>query len=181
MTLPEDKKDFIKKEIKAVAEKLEVVDRYDTKVKGLENFVTSLSNFDQSLKDIDVWMKEAENQLGDIKKNFMTRLILLLPTSTSKENFCHKEMKYPKMLRTTKPNFKELSLTLMISTKGVVRLVTNLLKMSNIGLNTELVSGNIPHGLQVLKKKLQKLLSNQPLLMKLLQCMLNARTMMIIA
>ena len=69
MTLPEDKKDFIKKEIKAVAEKLEVVDRYDTKVKGLENFVTSLSNFDQSLKDIDVWMKEAENQLGDIKNN----------------------------------------------------------------------------------------------------------------
>lgn len=67
MTLPEDKKDFIKKEIKGVTDKLNVLDRFEEKVKNLENFVNSLKDFDQTLKDIDVWMKEAEKQLGIIK------------------------------------------------------------------------------------------------------------------
>merc|ERR1719322_828052 len=49
MTLPEDKKDFVKKEVKAVSEKLEVVGRFKEKV--------------------DSWMKEADNQLNDIKNN----------------------------------------------------------------------------------------------------------------
>merc|ERR1711881_469243 len=52
MTLPEDKKDFVKKEIKAVTEKLTVLDRFDEKV-----------------KNIDSWMKDAENQLHEIKNN----------------------------------------------------------------------------------------------------------------
>merc|ERR1719410_1126880 len=55
MTLPEEKKDFVKKEVKAIQEKLEVV--------------TSLDNFDQTLKMVDSWMKEADNQLNDIKNN----------------------------------------------------------------------------------------------------------------
>merc|ERR1711881_118650 len=52
MTLPEDKKDFVKKEIKAVTEKLTVLDRFDEKVKKIES-----------------WMKDAENQLHEIKNN----------------------------------------------------------------------------------------------------------------
>merc|ERR1712186_157849 len=59
MTLPEDKKDFVKKEVKAVSEKLVVI----------EKFVNRLNEFDKSLKSIDVWMKEAETQLNDIKNN----------------------------------------------------------------------------------------------------------------
>ena len=69
MTLPEDKKDFVKKEIKAVSEKLTVIDRFDEKVKKIEDFVSSLNNFDKTLKEIDSWMKEAENNLHDIKNN----------------------------------------------------------------------------------------------------------------
>lgn len=69
MTLPEDKKDFIKKEIKAVSEKLTVIERFEEKVKKIEDFVTALNNFDKTLKEIDVWMKEAETQLHDIKNN----------------------------------------------------------------------------------------------------------------
>merc|ERR1712242_278754 len=67
MTLPEDKKDFVKKEVKAVTDKLEVLGRFKEKVDKIDEFVTSLKNFDVTLKDIDAWMKDAEHQLGEIK------------------------------------------------------------------------------------------------------------------
>jgi len=67
MTLPEDKKDFVKKEVKAVTDKLEVLGRFKEKVDKIDEFVTSLKEFDVTLKDIDKWMKDAENQLGEIK------------------------------------------------------------------------------------------------------------------
>merc|ERR1711944_259567 len=66
MTLPEDKKDFVKKEVKGVTDKLEVLGRFKEKVDKIDEFVTSLKNFDVTLKDIDAWMKDAENQLNEI-------------------------------------------------------------------------------------------------------------------
>merc|ERR1711978_351107 len=69
MTLPEDKKDFVKKEVKAIQDKLEVVSRFKEKVDKIDEFVASLDNFDQTLKMVDSWMKEADNQLNDIKNN----------------------------------------------------------------------------------------------------------------
>merc|ERR1711963_579386 len=69
VTLPEDKKDFVKKEVKAVQEKLEVVSRFKEKVDKIDEFVASLDNFDKTLKMVDSWMKEADNQLNDIKNN----------------------------------------------------------------------------------------------------------------
>merc|ERR1719278_1034406 len=54
ITLPEDKKDFVKKEVKAVSEKLVVVGKFQEKV-------------DKTLKEMDKWMKEADGQLHDIK------------------------------------------------------------------------------------------------------------------
>ena len=67
MTLPEDKKDFVKKEVKAVHEKLEVVGRFKEKVDKIDEFVTSLDNFDKTLKMVDSWMMGADKQLNDIK------------------------------------------------------------------------------------------------------------------
>merc|ERR1712073_64640 len=67
MTLPEDKKDFVKKEVKAVSEKLEVVTRFEEKVGKIESFVSKLNEFDGTLKSMDKWMKEADTQLHDIK------------------------------------------------------------------------------------------------------------------
>ncbi len=69
MTLPEDKKDFVKKEVKAVTEKLEVVARFEEKVKKIDEFVSSLNTFDKTLKDMDSWMRDAEKQLNDIKNS----------------------------------------------------------------------------------------------------------------
>jgi soluble cytochrome b562 len=69
MTLPDEKKDFVKKEVKAVTEKLVVVNKFEEKVKKIETFVNSLDEFDKSLKTLNGWMKEAETQLNDIKNN----------------------------------------------------------------------------------------------------------------
>merc|ERR1712102_81986 len=69
MTLPEEKKDFVKKEVKAIQDKLEVVSRFKEKVDKIDEFVASLDNFDKTLKMVDSWMKEADNQLNDIKNN----------------------------------------------------------------------------------------------------------------
>ena len=67
MTLPEDKKDFVKKEVKAVHEKLEVVGRFKEKVDKIDEFVTELKNFDVTLKEIDAWMTGADKELDTIK------------------------------------------------------------------------------------------------------------------
>ena len=68
MTLPDDKKDFVKKEVKAVTEKLDCVGRFEEKVKKIEDFVSNLNEFDSNLKNTDTWMKNAEQQLIDIKE-----------------------------------------------------------------------------------------------------------------
>ncbi len=68
MTLPDDKKDFVKKEVKAITEKLDCVGKFEDKVKKIENFVTNLKEFDGTLKTIDDWMTSANKQLTDIKE-----------------------------------------------------------------------------------------------------------------
>ena len=69
MTLPDEKKDFVKKEVKAITDKLETVAKFEEKVKKIENFVSNLKEFDNSLKGVDSWMTEAERQLKDIKES----------------------------------------------------------------------------------------------------------------
>merc|ERR1711862_633968 len=69
MTLPEDKKDFVKNQVKAVSEKLAVVGRFKEKVDKIDEFVTNLDNFDKTLKTVDSWMTQADSQLNGIKNN----------------------------------------------------------------------------------------------------------------
>jgi soluble cytochrome b562 len=67
ITLPDDKKKILEKEIKAVSEKLEVVGRLEEKVKKVEEFCNQLNSFDVSLKAINNWMASATAELEDIK------------------------------------------------------------------------------------------------------------------
>ena len=69
LTLPEDKKDFVKKEVKAVREKLEVVDRFKEKVDKIDGFVSKLQNFNKTLIMVDSWMQEADGRLDQIKNH----------------------------------------------------------------------------------------------------------------
>merc|ERR1711931_26407 len=66
ITLPDDKKKIIDKEIKAVEEKLEVVGRFEEKVAKVAEFVNQLNDFDASLKTINDWMATATAELEDI-------------------------------------------------------------------------------------------------------------------
>merc|ERR1711902_405509 len=50
ITLPDDKKKIISKEMAALEEKLVVVGQFEEKVKVIEDFCSSLKNFDGSLK-----------------------------------------------------------------------------------------------------------------------------------
>merc|ERR1719233_2137789 len=68
ITIPEDKKKILTKEIKAVEGKLEVTGRFKSTVTTIEQLVAALVAFDNSLKAIDEWMQNATNELKDIKE-----------------------------------------------------------------------------------------------------------------
>merc|ERR1712076_166907 len=68
ITLPEDKKKQVGKEIAAVEVKLEVVGRFKETVAVIEKFVADLTAFDNSLKAIDGWKDAATAELKDIKE-----------------------------------------------------------------------------------------------------------------
>merc|ERR1719431_70808 len=67
ITVPDDKKKMLAKEIKAVEEKLEVVGRFKEVVAKVGEVVASLTAFDGSLKSMDAWMQTATAELEDIK------------------------------------------------------------------------------------------------------------------
>merc|ERR1712013_655352 len=68
ITIPEDKKKILTKEIKAVEAKLEVNGRFKETVQKIEELVDSLTKFDKNLKTIDSWMQSATAELKDIKE-----------------------------------------------------------------------------------------------------------------
>jgi len=68
ITIPEDKKKILVKEIAAIEAKLEVTGRFKSAVTQIEEFCTALTNFDNSLKVIDEWMVKQTAELDDIKK-----------------------------------------------------------------------------------------------------------------
>merc|ERR1711942_56395 len=68
ITIPEDKKKILTKEIAAVKEKLEVAGRFASTVKKIEDLVANLTAFDGSLKAIDSWKDAATAELKDIKE-----------------------------------------------------------------------------------------------------------------
>merc|ERR1711892_530191 len=68
ITIPEDKKKILGKEIKAVEAKLEVTGRFKGTVTKIEELVAALTAFDASLKTIDAWKDAATAELKDIKE-----------------------------------------------------------------------------------------------------------------
>jgi len=67
LTLPDDKKVLLKKELAPVEEKLALIAVFEEKVKIVEDFCNALKAFDGSLKSIDQWMVGAAKELEDIK------------------------------------------------------------------------------------------------------------------
>merc|ERR1711910_276828 len=69
ITIPDDKKKLIVKEVKALEERLTVVEQFKEKVDIIDNFCNSLKDFDTSLKSMDDWSMVATKELEDIKNS----------------------------------------------------------------------------------------------------------------
>merc|ERR1712165_314812 len=67
ITVPDDKKKLVDKEMKVLFERLTLVAQFNDKVTKVEEFVADLTAFDGSLKSIDAWMGKATEELNDIK------------------------------------------------------------------------------------------------------------------
>merc|ERR1712018_187138 len=159
----------------AVTEKLTVLDRFDEKVKKIEDFVNNLNNFDQTLKNIDGWMKDAEKQLHEIKNNSdkMTpedrvsytmdlredtadKVDVIRPISQLRKISFLRVTLFPRMPKTTRMSWRESGNMLKICTLDAQRNATTSLRMSSSGFNTRLVSRNLVPGLQLLRQGLLK-------------------------
>merc|ERR1712117_823592 len=77
ITIPEDKKKGLAKEIKAVEEKLEVLGRFKGTVGKIEELVAALTAFDNSLKTLDTWKDAATAELKDIQEDIASKLEIL--------------------------------------------------------------------------------------------------------
>merc|ERR1711963_1048379 len=69
ITIPDDKKKILTKEIKAVDEKLEVLVRFKSTVQVIVDLVNNLTAFDNSLKAFDSWKDAATAELKDIHES----------------------------------------------------------------------------------------------------------------
>merc|ERR1712088_1047745 len=69
ITIPDDKKKILQKEIKAVEDKLEVLGRFKSTVQVIVDLVSNLTAFDKSLKTIDSWKDAATSELKDIHES----------------------------------------------------------------------------------------------------------------
>merc|ERR1711902_459855 len=69
ITIPDDKKKILTKEIKAVEEKLEVLGRFKNTVQVIVDLVKNLTAFDNSLKAIDAWKDASTAELKDIRES----------------------------------------------------------------------------------------------------------------
>merc|ERR1711978_462320 len=69
ITIPDDKKKILQKEIKAVEDKLEVLGRFKSTVQVIVDLVNNLTAFDNSLKAIDAWKDAATAELKDIHES----------------------------------------------------------------------------------------------------------------
>jgi hypothetical protein len=67
ITVPDDKKKIVDKELKLLLERLTLRENFTDKVQKVEEFVAALTEFDVSLKTIDAWMGKATDELNDIK------------------------------------------------------------------------------------------------------------------
>merc|ERR1719373_777115 len=84
ITIPDDKKKILTKEIKAVEEKLEVLGRFKSTVQVIVDLVNNLTAFDNSLKAIDSWKDAATAELKDIKEASGS----MLPEDRVARTFC---------------------------------------------------------------------------------------------
>merc|ERR1711872_145599 len=173
ITLPEDKKKIIDKEIKAVSEKLEVAGRFKDKVDKVEEFVAQLSDFDSSLRAIDSWMATATAELDDIKNQSGSMLpedrvarTMDLQEDIAAKVEIPKATRFPRMPRTSRMSLTELPSTSLTCRPRPSASATSTLRTSSSGLSTGLVSRSSLPGWQLQKAPALRVSPSPPTLMR---------------
>ena len=69
LTLPDDKKNLVQKELAALTEKMSVLSTFEEKVKKIEDFCNNLTIFDNTNKSLNDWMKKATEEMDKIKNH----------------------------------------------------------------------------------------------------------------
>merc|ERR1711970_586438 len=69
ITLPDDKKALLKKELEALTEKMSILLKFEEKVSKIEDFCQNLECFDNTTKSLDDWMQRAATELDNIKNH----------------------------------------------------------------------------------------------------------------
>merc|ERR1711970_437194 len=69
ITLPDDKKALLKKELEALTEKMSILLKFEEKVSKIEDFCQNLECFDNTTKSLDDWMTRAVKELDNIKNH----------------------------------------------------------------------------------------------------------------
>jgi len=69
ITLPDDKKAIVEKELAALTEKMVIIDTFEEKVKKIEDFCGNLELFDNTNKSLDDWMTRATDEMDKIKNH----------------------------------------------------------------------------------------------------------------
>ena len=69
ITLPDDKKTLLKKELEVLTEKMSILLKFEEKVSKIEDFCQNLECFDNTSKSLDDWMKRAATELDNIKNH----------------------------------------------------------------------------------------------------------------
>merc|ERR1712130_289412 len=95
ITIPEDKKKILTKEIKAVEEKLEVLGRFKSTVQVIVDLVNNLTAFDNSIKAIDTWKDAATAELKDIKEDIAAKLEILKTCAATEQELLPQGDKVP--------------------------------------------------------------------------------------
>merc|ERR1711983_712080 len=140
ITIPEDKKKILTKEIKAVEAKLEVNGRFKETVQKIEELVDSLTKFDKNLETCSQKTELPEQWTS--RKTLLPKLKSLRLMPQQNWNFFPKVTRFPLMHRPSRmslPESQSMSWTLQ---RRPELSVTNTPTMSNSGPSTELVSRN---------------------------------------
>merc|ERR1712130_536001 len=175
ITIPEDKKKILTKEIKAVEEKLEVLGRFKSTVQVIVDLVNNLTAFDNSIKAIDTWKDAATAELKDIKEasgsmlpedrvartmdlqeDIAAKLEILKTCAATEQELLPQGDKVPADAQVFKDELTRIIKCLRSSSPTPRLSVTNTQMMSNSGLSTELESRNSHLGwLQLRRQQLR--------------------------
>merc|ERR1740122_942724 len=109
ITIPEDKKKGLAKEIKAVEEKLEVLGRFKSTVGKIEELVAALTAFDNSLKTLDTWKDAATAELKDIKEASAAKLEILAENAKNELELLPQGDKVPADAQAFKDELKRIT------------------------------------------------------------------------